>query len=177
MSCWFLDRVVNLIEEGVDVAVRIGELPDSSLQSTRVGRVRRIVCAAPDYLARHGTPLEPGDLARHSVISASGVTPVPQWRFNQRGTPRVVNLQPRLTTTSNDSAVAAALAGFGVTRLLSYQVARHLADGSLRIVLAEFEPAPLPVHVVHREGRNAPQKVRAFLDMASAALRADQSLQ
>ena len=177
VSCWFVDRVVNLIDEGVDVAIRIGELPDSSMQASRVGRVRRVVCAAPDYLARRGTPREPGDLARHSIISASSLAPVPQWRFNERGTPRVVNLHPRLTVTSNDAAVAAALAGFGVTRLLSYQVARHLAEGSLRVVLDDFEPEPLPVHVVHREGRNASRKVRAFLDMAGAVLRADASLQ
>lgn len=176
-SCWFLDRVVNLVDEGVDVAVRIGELPDSSLHAARVGQVRRVVCAAPHYLARRGTPATPGELVQHRVVSAGGVTPSADWRFNDHGSARTVKLRPRLTTTSNDSAIAAAVSGFGLARVLSYQVAQHLREGRLQCVLTEFEAAPLPVHVVHREGRRASQKVRAFVDMAIVALRGDASLQ
>lgn len=175
-SCWFLDRVVNMIDEGVDVAVRIGELPDSSLQAARVGRVRRVICAAPQYLERHGTPKTPDDLPAHCIVSASAVTPAPEWRLVDRGEPRIVKLQARMTTTTNDSAVNAAVAGFGLTRLLSYQVADALRDGRLVTVLTEFEPPALPVHLLHREGRHASRKARAFLDLAIERLRADATL-
>jgi len=170
-SCWFLDRVVNLTEEGVDVAVRIGDLPDSSLQAIRVGSVRRVVCAAPAYLAQHGVPPTPEALAAHTLVSASAVTPSPEWRFAVGGVSRLVKLAPRMVTTTNDSAIAATLAGFGLTRLMSYQVDAQVRSGGLQIVLAEFEPAPLPVHLVHREGRHASHKARAFIDLAIARLR------
>ena len=176
-SCWFLDRVVNLIDEGVDVAVRIGELPDSSMQAARVGEVRRVVCASPAYLAERGTPTTPDDLARHTLIAARAVTPKSEWHFKLAGALRGVKVQPRLATTSNDAALAAAVAGFGLTRLFSYQVADQLRDGSLAAVLQDHEPLPLPVHVAHREGRHANRKVRAFLDMVIEALRADAALQ
>lgn len=175
-TCLFLDRVVNMMEEGVDVAVRIGELPDSSMQAIGVGRVRRVICAAPDYLAKYGTPLKPEDLATHSIISASSVTATPEWHLMENGMPRAVKVKARLTTTTNDSAVAIAVGGFGLTRLLSYQVADQLRTGALVTVLDEFEPTALPVHVVHREGRHATQRVRAFLDMAIDRLRAEPSL-
>lgn len=175
-SCWFLDRVVNMVDEGVDIGVRIGELPDSSLQAIRVGRVRRVICAAPSYLKRHGAPQTPDDLTAHTIVSASGVTPTPEWRLVKNGAPKLVKLQPRMTTTTNDSAVAAAVAGFGLTRLMSYQVAEHVQAGRLQIVLSEFETAPLPVHLVHREGRHASQKARAFLDLAIERLRASKAL-
>ena len=175
-QCLFLDRVVNVVEEGVDVAVRIGELPDSSLQAARVGRVRRVLVAAPAYLEAQGMPRRPEELARHAIVSASGVTPVSEWRFNEGGKPLLQRLQPRLRTTTNDSAIAAAVAGLGITRLLSYQVAAHVRSGALQILLEEFEGAPLPVHVVHHEGRRATQKVRAFIDLAVDMLRADPAL-
>lgn len=175
-SCWFLDRVVNLMDEGVDVAVRIGELPDSSLQATRVGRVRRVICAAPAYLERHGTPQTPDDLAAHCIVSASAVTPSPEWRLLDHGVPRVVKLQARMNTTTNDSAIHAAVSGFGLTRLLSYQVADALRQGELVPVLTEFEPPALPVHLLHREGRHASQKARLFLDLAIERLRAHPTL-
>jgi len=171
-SCWFLDRVVNLTDEGVDVAVRIGELPDSSLQAIRVGTVRRVVCAAPAYLALQGTPQRPEDLAAHTLIVAQGATPAPEWRFRSGGEVQVVKLAPRLQTTTNDAAMAAALGGFGLTRLLSYQVEAHVRSGALQPVLEAYEPAPLPVHLVHREGRHASLKARAFLDLAIERLRA-----
>jgi DNA-binding transcriptional LysR family regulator len=175
-NCLFLDRVVNLLEEGVDVAVRIGELPDSSLQAVRVGRVRRVLVAAPSYLEAHGTPLRPEALAGHRIVSASGVTPVSEWRFDDGGKPLLQRVQPRMRTTANDAAMAAAVAGLGIARLLSYQVAAQVRSGALRVVLEAFEPAALPVHVLHHEGRHVTQKVRAFVDQAVQTLRADPSL-
>ena len=175
-SCLFLDRVVNLLDEGVDVAVRIGELPDSSMQAIQVGQVRRVICASPDYLARQGVPTVPDDLHAHTIISASSVTPYPEWKLMDRGALRSVRLQARMITTTNDSAVHAALTGFGLTRLMSYQVAEHVRNGQLKTVLADYEPTRLPIHVVHREGRQAPQRVRAFLDLAIERLRQDANL-
>ena len=175
-SCMFLDRVVNLLDEGVDVAVRIGDLPDSTMQAIRVGQVRRVFCASPDYLAKNGIPTSPDDLHNHIIISASSVTPNPEWKLMEEGQPRNIRLQARMITTTNDSAVAAALSGFGLTRLLSYQVAEHLRTGKLKTALPGFEPPALPVHVVHREGRQAPQRVRAFLDLAIERLRQDSTL-
>ena len=176
VSALFVDRVVNLIDEGLDVGIRIGELPDSTMRAIRAGQVRRIVCAAPAYLKAHGIPRRPADLARHVVIAASGVSPLAEWKFSGAGKPAVVRIQPRLTVTSNDAAIAAALAGFGVTRLLSYQITPHLAAGKLKIILDEFEPPPLPIHVLHREGRQASAKVRAFVDMIVGQIRADKTL-
>jgi DNA-binding transcriptional LysR family regulator len=175
-QCLFLDRVVNVVEEGIDVAVRIGEMPDSSLQAARVGRVRRVLVAAPAYLKAQGVPQRPEDLIRHTIASASSVTPVSEWRFNDGGKPLLQRLQPRMRTTTNDSAMAAAVAGLGITRLLSYQVAAHVRSGALQVLLENFEAAPLPVHVVHHEGRRATQKVRAFIDLAVDTLRGDPAL-
>jgi DNA-binding transcriptional LysR family regulator len=176
VSCWFLDRVVNMLEEGADVGIRIGELPDSSLRATVVGSVRRVICAAPSYLEEHGIPQTPGDLQSHIIIAANAVTPTSEWRLLENGEARSVKVRPRMSTTSNDSALAAALGGFGITRLLSYQVADFLRDGSLVPVLGEFELPALPVHVVHREGQHASRKARAFIDLVVERLRANPAL-
>lgn len=175
-SCWFLDRVVNMLDEGADVGIRIGELPDSSMQATAVGKVRRVICAAPGYLDQHGVPLTPADLQSHTIVSASAVTPTSEWRLVENGESRIIKVRPRMTTTSNDSALAAALGGFGITRLLSYQVAEFLQEGSLKMVLGEFELPDLPVHVVHREGQHASKKARAFIDLVVERLRANPNL-
>ncbi|MDP3589184.1 MAG: LysR family transcriptional regulator [Methylobacter sp.] len=173
ISAVFLDRIVNLLEEGFDVGIRIGELPDSSMKAIRVGSIRRVVCASPAYLARHGAPEKPSDLANHLVVAASAVSPAIEWKFAEG---LVVRVKPRLTVTSNDSAIAAVLLGMGVTRLLSYQIASYQASGQLQTILSEFEPEPLPIHVIHREGRYASAKVRSFVDLMVAKLRSDQAL-
>jgi DNA-binding transcriptional LysR family regulator len=175
LNCWFVDRVVNLVDEGADVAIRIGELPDSTLQAVAVGKARRMLCATPAYLEARGVPQHPNDLASHITIQNTGLTPAPEWRFRAEGKPLTVPIQPRLVTTTNDSAIEAAMSGLGIVRLLSYQVARELTDGTLLPVLADYELAALPVHVVHREGKHANQKVRAFLDLAIETLRAKAS--
>ncbi|URI06385.1 LysR substrate-binding domain-containing protein [Aquincola tertiaricarbonis] len=173
-QCLFLDRVVNIVEEGIDVAVRIGELPDSSLQAVRVGRVRRMLVASPEYLAEAGTPQHPRELATgHRLVSAGINSPVADWRFVEGGRPLVLPLPVRMRTTTNDAAIAAARAHFGIARLLSYQAAPWLREGTLVPVLEAFETPPLPIHVVHLEGRRATQKVRGFIDLAVEGLRAN----
>jgi DNA-binding transcriptional LysR family regulator len=171
VSAYFLDRVVNLVDEGMDVAVRIGHLPDSSLKALRVGQVRRVLCAAPAYLERHGIPRHPSDLQSHTVIAASGISPRVEWKFGAADNPTVVRMRPRLTVTSNDAAIDAAVAGLGVCRLLSYQVAQQLEAGSLKIVLADYEEAPWPVHVLHRESKFGSSKIRNFIDLLADYLR------
>jgi DNA-binding transcriptional LysR family regulator len=165
----FADRVVDLLDEGLDLAVRIGELPDSSLTAVRVGEVRRVVCAAPRYLRRRGTPRRPADLADHDAITFSAVTATSTWTF---GGGQVVQPHNRLYINTADVAVAAAVAGHGITRLLSYQVADAVAAGQLTVVLEEHEPPVVPIHVVHREGRRTSARVRAFVDFAVPRLRA-----
>jgi DNA-binding transcriptional LysR family regulator len=176
VSALFLDRLVNLVEEGLDVGVRIGELPDSTMRAIPVGHVRRLVCAAPEYLQQHATPAHPYELAGHTVISASAVTPATEWRFGAASKPLVVRVSPRLTVNNNSAAIQAALLGLGVTRLMSYQVAAHLAAGRLERLLPDYEPPPLPIHVLHREGRQASAKVRSFVDLIVARLSADSAL-
>lgn len=176
VSALFLDRVVNLLEEGLDVGVRIGELPDSSIRAIRVGSVRRVMCASPDYLEKHGMPHNPRELSGHNIVAASGVSPTIEWKFGQGAELTAVRVKPRLTVTTNDAAIEAALQGFGITRLLSYQVAPRLASGQLKIILSEFEPAPMPIHVLHREGRYASAKVRSFVDLIAIRLREDHAL-
>ncbi|MDR6714798.1 DNA-binding transcriptional LysR family regulator [Pseudomonas hunanensis] len=176
VAAYFLDRVVNLVEEGMDVAVRIGPLPDSGLKAVRVGQVRRLLCASPAYLAQHGLPQHPQALSAHTVIAASGVSPQLDWKFGPAQAPLQVRIKPRLTVTSNDAAIVAASAGLGIARLLSYQVADELAAGRLQVVLDAYEEAPWPIHVVHRESKYGSAKVRVFIDRLVEHLRAHQYL-
>jgi len=176
VSALFLDRVVNMLEEGVDVGIRIGELSDSSYRALRVGHVRRVICAAPSYLKLHGIPQTPQDLKQHQVIVASSLSQNVEWRFVDQGEPLSVRIKPRLTVSSNDGAIEAASLGLGVTRLMSYQVAPLLAAGKLKVVLSEFESPRVPIHIIHREGRHASAKMRAFIDLMAERLRAEPSL-
>jgi DNA-binding transcriptional LysR family regulator len=172
----FLDRVVDLMDEGVDVAIRIGMLPDSALSAVRIGAVRRVICAAPGYLKRRGVPRTLADLAQHDGISFAGVAPLRDWSFAVGGKIQTATPRIRLEVNSADVAIAAAAAGGGLTRVLSYQVAEALRARRLRLVLTEFETPPLPIHIVHAEGRRAPAKLRAFVDFAAARLRAKTGL-
>ena len=171
ITCLFVDRVINIVDEGVDVAVRIGELPNSTLQAIQVGQVGKVICASPQYLSKMGTPKKPQDLVDHTIISSNTVTPSFEWNMNENGVARAVRIHPRMVTSTNDSAIVAATGGLGLTRLLSYQVADFLRDGRLVRVLPEFELKPDPIHVIHREGRRVPQKVRTFLDLVVERLR------
>lgn len=170
-NCWFLDRSVNMLEEGVDVAVRIGNLPDSSMQAIRVGSMRLVCCATPEYLAQRGTPQTPDELQAHVVIASTGVTSVSEWHMRDGEERRSIKLQPRMIATSSDSAAAAALTGFGLANVLYYKVAHHIREGRLRTVLDGYELAPFPVHVLHREGRHASRKARTFIDLAIERLK------
>lgn len=176
VSALFVDRVVNLLDEGLDVGIRIGQLPDSSLRAIRVGQVRRVICASAGYLKKHGVPKTPADLADHPIIAATAVTAGLEWGFTHGKQKTSVKISPRILVNTNDGAVAAAMDGFGLTRLISYQVAGELAAGELKTVLSEHEEAPLPIHVIHREGRHGSAKVRSFVDLAVQALRSDAAL-
>lgn len=176
VSALFVDRVVNLLEEGLDVGIRIGALPDSIMKALKVGRVRRVLCASPGYLKKHGTPDKLAALSAHAIIAASGISPTNEWKFRQGDKALAVRVKPRLTVNSNDAAIEAARQGFGITRLLSYQIAHHVAAGRLKIILSDFEPAPLPIHVLHRDGRQASAKIRAFVDLIADKLRNDRAL-
>jgi DNA-binding transcriptional LysR family regulator len=171
---YLLDRPVNLIDEGIDAALRIAHLPDSSMVAVRVGEVRRVIVAAPSYLAKHPRIDEPDDLAEQQIIAFSQFG-VDSWSFppvDGSAIPRTVQFTPRLVINTVRAAVASAIEGRGLTRLLSYQAAEHVRDGRLRIVLRSDEPAPLPVHVVTPQGRLSVPKVRAFVDFAVPRLRA-----
>jgi DNA-binding transcriptional LysR family regulator len=176
ISALFLDRNVNFLQEGIDVGLRIGELPDSSMRALRVGTVRQVVCASPAYLQRHGRPSRPEDLSSHTLISSSAVSDIPSWSFNTNQGPRSQRVKPRLTVTSNAAAVEAALRNFGITQLLSYQVAEQVAAGELEIILEEFETAPRPIHILHRQGPYASATARSFIDLIAARLRDIDSL-
>ena len=166
----FVDRQVNLLDEGLDVALRIGQLPDSGFTAIQVGRMRRVVCASPAYLEAQGTPTTPAALRDHRILASQGAWASPEWRF-ARGQRVVVD--PLLQCNTNEAAITAAKAGWGLTRALHYQIAPALAEGALRIVLEDHEDSPLPVHLVYPEGRQAAAKVRAFVELAVARLRSD----
>jgi DNA-binding transcriptional LysR family regulator len=166
------DRHVNLVEEHVDLAVRIGHLEDSSLRATRVGTVRRVVCASPAYLAERGIPETPADLARHDGITFHGFASAPEWRYQGDNPAFTVQPRTRLAVNTTQAAIDAALAGLGVVRLLSYQVVDEVRSGALSLILEEFAPAPLPVSVVYPDQGLLAVKVRAFLDWTTLRLRA-----
>lgn len=177
VSALFIDRVVNLMDEGLDVSIRIGSLPDSSLRAIRVGQVRRVVCASPAYLEKYGSPKSPADLAQHRIIAATSVSAGSEWAFAKKKEKIGVRLSPHLLVNTNDGALEAAKSGFGLTRLISYQVANELEAGTIKTVLTDFEEASLPIHVIHRENRHGSSKVRSFVDLAVERLRADKALQ
>jgi len=160
-----VDRVTHLVEEGFDLAVRIGTLADSALIGVQVARVRRVVVAGPGYLAAHGEPSRPADLKHHRIIAFEGVGSTDDWRFGANG--RVgVTVTPRLSVNSADAAIAAAVRDQGITRALSYQVAEAAADGRLRRLLREHEPDAVPVSLVYQASRRDSPNIAAFVGEA-----------
>jgi len=163
-----LDRVVDLVEEGIDAAIRIGELPDSSLVATRVGQTRRTVCAAPQLLETTGVPNSPSELARLPTVSATGLAGSNEWRFARE---KRLTVKPALRTNQIDVALDACLRGLGFAQLFCYQVEAHLRGKRLVRVLEGFEPLPAPIQIVYPQARHLSANVRAFVDFASKRLR------
>lgn len=166
VSLLLLDRVTNLIDEGIDAAIRIGPLPDSSLIARRIGAVRRVLVASPRYLARRSVPATVDELRRHTAIAFTGLGASREWRFAEAGKNRSVTIEPRLEINDAAGALAAALAGEGITMALSYMVADALKGGKLVTVLDAMMPPPVPVHLVHSQRHLVAPKLRAFIDFA-----------
>ncbi len=167
------DRNLHLIEDHVDLAVRIGPLPNSSMIATRVGVIRTVVCASPEFLAGHGVPQSPGELASMPTVNFDFIAPGSIWSFRRKDAKGLsdVAIKPRLTVSTAEAAVSAAQASVGVTRVLHYQCADAVRDNALRIVLSKFEPEPLPVHLIYTGASVLPTKTRFFLDFAATRLR------
>lgn len=163
-----IDRPLNLIEDHVDLAVRIGALPDSRLVASKVGQIRRVVCASPAYLKERGTPKSPQDLLKHDCVTFAGLTDAGSWSFRDQETVRV---RSRLTTSTAEAAIDATVAGIGLTCTLSYQIAEVVKAGKLAIVLKKFEPPPVPVSLIYVQESRITAKLRAFIDYAAPRLR------
>ncbi len=164
-----IDRALNLVEDRLDLAVRIGALADSRLVASKVGQIRRVVCASPGYLEEHGTPKTPQDLLKHECVTFTGLTDAGSWGFRDHQTVRV---RSRLTTSTAEAAIDATLAGVGLTCTLSYQIADAVKAGQLAVVLRKFEPPPLPVSLIYVHESRITAKLRAFVDFAAPRLRA-----
>jgi DNA-binding transcriptional LysR family regulator len=165
------DRVTHFLDDQVDVALRIGALPDSTLVATRLGTVRHVVCASPDYLAANGTPMTLDDLARHSVISFQNTSALSTWDFQVDGADAAVSFRSRLGVNAIDAAIEASLSGAGLVRAVSYQVVDHVRSGRMMVVLDAFAPPPRPVHLVYDRQNRLPLKLRAFVDFVVPRLR------
>jgi len=166
----FSDRVTSLVEEELDIAIRIGHLKDSNLYATHVGNVHRIVCSSPSYFKKYGKPIYPADLSDHSIVFPTTFEASPVWNFINNGEKEAVKLNPRLHCNQTNSALQAAIQGFGITRLMSYQVGEELEKGTLQSVLTSYEEKPLPVNIIRIEGRRSNAKIRSFLDLATKRL-------
>lgn len=170
LSALLHDRVVNLVEEGVDLAVRIGHLQDSNLIAKRIGSVRRMLVASPDYLARRGVPQTAADLAHHDIIAFTGLMHRNEWRYVHGNKPRSVPVKPRLEINDAAAAIQAAELGQGITAALSYMVGQQLQDGGLLALLDAHAPPPQPVHLVFPHARLMAPKIRALIDFATPRL-------
>lgn len=167
-----LDRVTNMVDEGFDIALRIGRMPDSSLKAAAIGSVRRVVTGSPDYLRERGVPQVPEDLKSHRIVAVTSAFASVDWRFG-RDQKTTIRVHPRIRCNNNAAAIGIAASGWALTRVLSYQVGMEVNEGRLRLVLEDFEEDPLPVHLVHVGARTTASKVRAFMDFASGRLRAN----
>jgi DNA-binding transcriptional LysR family regulator len=172
----FLDRVVNLVEEGIDVGIRIGQLPDSSMRALKVGSVGLITVASPSYIETMGKPESPKALSNYATIASSAADNFIGWQFKASNKTQAFRINPRLVVSSNSAAIEATRAGFGITRVLAYQVAEYIESGELIPLLQNFEPEKSPIHIVHREERNSSSKIRAFIDIIVDSLRSDDRL-
>jgi len=169
------DHVIDLVDSHVDVAVRIGRLPDSGLVAAKVGNIHWVICASPAYLATHGIPSKPEDLERHRCIGFEGLQMVRSWPFGRASKATTVAIEPRFSANTADAVIEAAVAGIGIARLTSYQAARAVREGKLVSLLRGFAPEPLPVHLVNTGPPLVPLKLRAFLDFAGPRLKSNLS--
>jgi DNA-binding transcriptional LysR family regulator len=176
ISTFFVDRVVHMLDEGYDVAVRIAHLPDSSLAATKVGTVRRVVCASPDYIFAHGLPLEPDELDQHACINVTALSSAGVWDFKKGRQSFSKAVHARLQVNTADAAIVAAVEGRGITRVLSYMIADHVRTGALKVVLQDYEVQPVPVHVMHKEIGQTSARVRATVDHLVTKLRQSPAL-
>ena len=165
------DRFVNLLEDHVDLAVRIGDLPDSTLVAMRVGAIRRIVCGSPTYFAERGTPKAPAELSAHQCVTFAALMSPDSWIFKVNGADVSIPIRSRLIVNTAEAAIDAAIVGVGVTRVLSYQIEDARRTDLLRVALRKFEPKPIPVSLVYTSQGRLPLKLRAFLDFAAPRLR------
>jgi DNA-binding transcriptional LysR family regulator len=166
-----LDRPVNLAEENIDVALRVGHLPDSSLRATGLGAIRKVVCASPAYLDAKGSPASPGDLIHHHCVTFTALGAPREWQFVVNGQSERFPVRSRLAVNTAEAAADAAMAGLGITRLLCYQALLPIRAGRLKLILVAYEPRPLPVHLIYDSARLVPQKLKAFIDFAAPRLR------
>lgn len=166
------DRIDNLMQEHLDLAVRIGDLADSTLVATRVGATRRVVCASADYFSRHAPPKTPQDLQSHACVAFDAMGSTQEWVFKTGGASVTTTVQPRLIVNTAEAAIDAAIAGVGITRVLSYQAQSALQQGTLVKQLNKFEPDPMPINLLYTAQRRVPLKLRSFLDFAAPLFRA-----
>ena len=166
-----VDRRLNMIEDHIDIGLRVGDLHDFSLVAKKVGTVRRVICASPAYLKRRGMPKTPDDLMDHDCITFENTLSAQTWSLNVDKTEKPFPIHSRLVVSTAEAATDAAVAGIGLTRMLDYQIAAQLHEGTLKLVLESFKSPPKPVHLIYEAGRHLPLKIRTFLDYASPRLK------
>lgn len=177
LNAMLVDRVVSVLDEGIDVAIRIGHLHENSLHAIKVGEVRQVICGAPSYFDRYGRPGHPGELSSSNIVMSSASHLLSDWQFVNEGNDLSFRFEPRLVVTANQAAINIASMGWGITRVLSYQVASQVAAGTLEIVLQEYEPPPLPIQIVYQKSHRVPAKVRTFVEFLVERLSSDTALQ
>jgi DNA-binding transcriptional LysR family regulator len=176
LNALLVDRVVSMADEGVDVAIRIGHLHENNQHAIKVGEVRQVICAAPAYFEQYGRPQHPGELSTANIVMSSASHLLSDWQFVNDGNALSFRFEPRLVVTANQAAINIACLGWGLTRVLSYQVASHVANGGLEVVLQEFEPPALPIQVVYQKNNRVPAKVRTFVNFLADRLGQDAAL-
>jgi DNA-binding transcriptional LysR family regulator len=177
LNAMLVDRVVSVLDEGIDVAIRIGHLHENSLNAIKVGEVRQVICGSPSYFDRYGRPGHPGELGSANIVMSSASHLLSDWQFVNEGNDLSFRFEPRLVVTANQAAINIASMGWGITRVLSYQVASQVAAGALEIVLQDYEPPPLPIQIVYPKSNRVPAKVRTFVEFLAERLSSDAALQ
>ncbi|WP_439878716.1 LysR substrate-binding domain-containing protein [Pseudomonas prosekii] len=176
LNALLVDRVTSMVDEGIDVAIRIGHLHENNQHGIKVGEVRQVICGAPKYFEEFGRPRHPGELGSAKIVMSSASHLLSDWQFENEGNALSFRFDPRLVVTANQAAINIACLGWGVTRVLSYQVASQVAAGELEVVLQDFEPPALPIQVVYLKSNRVPAKIRTFVDFLTERLGRDTAL-